>query len=83
MKTGSFGRFLSSLAALAVFFAVGSTLAASGDLYVSDVAGKRVLKYTPDGTKSVFASGLDSVGQLAFDRTGNLFVESRVNRARF
>lgn len=74
MNTGSFGRFFSSLAALASLFVVGSTLAAPGDLYVSDVAGKQILKYTPDGTKSVFASGLDSAGQLAFDRAGNLFV---------
>ena len=74
MKTGTFRRFFSSLAALASLFVVGSTLAAPGDLYVSDVAGKQILKYTPDGTKSVFASGLDAVGPLAFDRAGNLFV---------
>ena len=74
MKTGSFRRFFSPLAVLAIIFVVGSTLAAPGDLYVSDVAGKQILKYTPDGTKSVFASGLDEVGPLAFDRAGNLFV---------
>ena len=74
MKTGTFRRFFSSLAALASLLVLGSTLAAPGDLYVSDVAGKQILKYTPDGTKSVFASGLDAVGQLAFDRAGNLFV---------
>jgi len=49
-------------------------LAAPGDLYVSDVAGKQILKFAPDGTKSVFASGVDAVGPLAFDRAGNLFM---------
>ena len=74
MKTGTFGRLFSSLAAFTILFVVGSTLAAPGDLYVSDVAGKQILKFTPAGTKSVFVSGLDGVGPLAFDRAGNLFV---------
>src|SRR5436190_5143416 len=74
MKTGTFGRLFSSLAALAILLVVGSTLAAPGELYVSDVAGKQILKYTPDGTKTVFVSGLDAVGPLAFDRAGNLLV---------
>ena len=78
MKTGSFGRLLSSLSALALLVAVGSTLAAPGDLYVSDVAGRQILKFTPDGTRSVFASGLDAVGPLAFDRAGNLFVTAPI-----
>jgi hypothetical protein len=74
MKTGSFGRLLSPLSALATLLAVGSSLAAPGDLYVSDVAGKQILKFTPDGSRTVFASDLDAVGPLAFDRAGNLFV---------
>jgi sugar lactone lactonase YvrE len=74
MKTGTFGRLFFSLAALTTLLVVSSTLAAPGDLYVSDVVGKQILKYTPSGSKSVFASGLDEVGQLAFDRTGNLFM---------
>lgn len=73
MKAGTFGRLFFSLAALTILFVVGSTLAAPGDLYVSDVAGKQILKYTPNGTKSVFASGLDAVGGLAFDRTVEVY----------
>ena len=49
-------------------------MAAPGDLYVSDVAGKQILKFAPNGTRSVFASGVDAVGPLAFDRAGNLFM---------
>jgi hypothetical protein len=33
-----------------------------------------ILKYAPDGTESMFVSGLNSVRGLAFDRAGNLFL---------
>ncbi len=49
-------------------------LSAPCDLYVVDGSTGAILKFTPDGTKSTFASGLDQPAGLAFDRTGNLFV---------
>lgn len=48
--------------------------AAPGDLYVSDAINGTIVKVTPAGTKSTFASGLDGPRGLAFDRSGNLFV---------
>src|SRR5215470_1607803 len=44
---------------------------AAGNLFLSD--GHSVFKYTPDGTKSTFATGLNPLG-LSFDGKGNLFV---------
>jgi sugar lactone lactonase YvrE len=49
----------------------------SGNLYVSsdDPAAYAILKYTPDGSVSVFAnSGLNGPHALAFDNAGNLYV---------
>lgn len=42
----------------------------NGDLYVAD--RNRILKFSPDGVRSIFASEINSQG-LAFDRGGNLF----------
>jgi sugar lactone lactonase YvrE len=50
------------------------TTAAPGDLYVVDDNAEPMCKFTPEGTKSTFASWLDNPADLAFDRTGNLFV---------
>jgi sugar lactone lactonase YvrE len=43
-----------------------------GNLFVS--SGDIVLKFTPDGMGSTFATDLDNARGLAFDRAGNLFV---------
>jgi len=43
-----------------------------GNLFVS--SGDIVLKFTPDGEGTPFATDLDSARGLAFDRAGNLFV---------
>jgi DNA-binding beta-propeller fold protein YncE len=45
---------------------------AAGNLFVFD--DPTILKFTPNGTKSTFAKGI-SAHDLAFDRSGNLFVE--------
>src|ERR1700730_3399628 len=50
------------------------TYAISGDLYASDAGSHQIYKFTPDGTRSSFASGLNSPIGLAFDSAGNLFV---------
>ncbi len=65
--------FLSG-AALATALSPVKTLAAPGDLYVALGSSGTVLKFTPAGTKSTFASGLHQPVALAFDSSGNLFV---------
>jgi len=51
---------------------VGLAFDRFGNLFVS--SGDIVLKFTPDGIGSTFATDLDSARGLAFDRAGNLFV---------
>jgi hypothetical protein len=52
----------------------GSTAnAAPGDLFVSDAGTNSINKFTPAGTRSTFASGLNFPTALAFDSAGNLF----------
>ncbi len=51
-----------AIAAVLSLFVPANSHGAPGDLYVADVSGKQILKFTPDGTKSVFASGLAAVG---------------------
>src|SRR5205814_1622754 len=49
----------------------------SSNLFVTGDVSPSIFKFTPDGKKSTFASGLNSnsgVYNLAFDAAGNLFV---------
>jgi hypothetical protein len=62
--------------ALAVSLVATTAHSAPGDLYVSDNQNGVILRFSPDGTKSTFASGLNFPGGLAFDRAGNLFVSA-------
>jgi hypothetical protein len=48
------------------------TYASPGDLYESD-GSDNIYEFTPGGTRSTFASGLNQPFGLAFDSTGNLF----------
>src|SRR5437762_3402410 len=43
-----------------------------GNLFVADTDS--ILKFTPDGNRSTFASGLNDANDMAFDDKGNLFV---------
>jgi sugar lactone lactonase YvrE len=52
----------------------GLAFDAVGNLYVTDWSRHSVFKYTPDGTKSTFATKLTYPGGLCFDGKGNLFV---------
>lgn len=45
----------------------------AGNLFLCDQTKTSILKVTPDGTKSTFATGFTSY-DMAFDRSGNLFV---------
>lgn len=60
------------LAALLTALVPIAAHANSGDLYATDNSSIRI--YAPDGTASVFASGLLRPRGLAFDGVGNLFV---------
>src|SRR5438552_1339826 len=43
-----------------------------GNLFVADTDS--ILKFTPDGKRSTFASGLNDANDMAFDDKGNLFL---------
>jgi sugar lactone lactonase YvrE len=47
---------------------------APGDLYASDSAAGKIVRYAGDGTATTFVDGLSEPEGLAFDRSGNLFV---------
>src|SRR6266513_2355616 len=51
----------------------GLALDRAGNLFVSEHVSGSILKFTPDGKKSTFATGINP-GDLVFDRAGNLFV---------
>jgi hypothetical protein len=59
---------------------LGLAFNSAGDLFVSASPGApgaatgSILEFTPGGTETTFASGLDLPRGLAFDSTGNLFV---------
>src|SRR5438094_403353 len=45
-----------------------------GNLFVADTDSASILKFTSDGKRSTFASGLNDANDMAFDDKGNLFV---------
>jgi len=73
-------KFTSAAFAVVVLAIGGATAnAALGDLFVSidptaENGAGSILRYAPDGTQSVFASGLSQPRAMAFDHFGNLFV---------
>lgn len=72
MKTKILRNLFLSLSAI---FALAITAHAQ-NLYVSaNVPGgnHKIFEFTPDGTQSIYASGLDNPRGLAFDSIGNLF----------
>ena len=66
-------HLLVTVAGLAEVFGPGSVRAASGDLFAADNGSNTIFRFTPDGTESPFASGLNGPFGLAFDSSGNLF----------
>jgi sugar lactone lactonase YvrE len=62
------------VAGLGALLSSAISSAAPADLFVPQTEAGVILKFSPDGTKSIFASELDHPGGLAFDRAGNLFV---------
>jgi sugar lactone lactonase YvrE len=51
----------------------------AGNLFVSDYTDGIIYKYTPTGSRSMFASGLYHPVGMAFDSAGNLFVADNTN----
>ena len=63
------------LAGTTEFIFNSNALALPGDLFASDVATNSIVAYNAtDGTKTTFATGLNSPQGLAFDHSGNLYV---------
>jgi hypothetical protein len=74
MKIAFSIKVLTVLVAGAAEFAfVSNAFAAVGDLFVTEPATNSIVVYAPDGTKTTFATGLNSPQGLAFDRFGNLY----------
>jgi sugar lactone lactonase YvrE len=74
-------RTVSTLAATAPTTSDGVSVAPNGDIYVSGgekgaagAGGTQILRVTPAGEVSVFASGLGSANGSDFDSSGNLYV---------
>jgi gluconolactonase len=60
------------LAAAGYGFTEGPAADADGSVYFTDQPNDRILKWSPDGTVSVFMEGAGRANGLAFDRDGNL-----------
>src|SRR6266480_1443420 len=73
MKKIALLHWLVTVAGLATALLPISVLAASGDLFAADNGSNTIFKFTPDGTGSTFAAGLNDPFGLAFDSSGNLF----------
>ncbi|HVF71323.1 MAG TPA: NHL repeat-containing protein [Chthoniobacterales bacterium] len=59
----------------ALFPALPATLfAAAGDLFEADFSSGIIYRFTPGGTRTVYASGFNGPEGLAFDTSGNLFL---------
>jgi len=67
-------RLFLAFAALAAALLPAQSFCAPGDLYVADASSRTILRVTPDGTITTFATDFLSPGAIAFDRRGNLFV---------
>src|SRR5215469_2037258 len=65
-------HLIQSVVWLGVLVLICSSAAAQNLFVSSDAYGGNIYEFTPNGARSTFASGL--TGQLAIDKTGNLFV---------
>lgn len=61
------------LSALLLLSVMTSHSACGQNLFVSDSGSGNIYKFSPNGARSTFASGMSNVWELAFDRDGNLF----------
>jgi sugar lactone lactonase YvrE len=75
MDKASITLIVAGLGTVLVFISAradGLTFDAAGNLFESH--GHAIFKFTPEGTKSTFATGLKNSSSLVFDTKGNLFV---------
>ena len=66
--------FILFLTGAVEFIFNSNALARPGDLYASDLATNSIVVYALDGTKTTFATGLNSPQGLVSDPSGNLYV---------
>src|SRR3954464_8875157 len=71
MGIGKLGRVFVCLCAIACRTSVS---AAVGDFFEADFSSGIVYRFAPNGSKTVFASGLNGPEGLAQDAAGNVFV---------
>src|SRR5438093_5112787 len=62
------------LAAVSAHAARNLAVDDKGNLFVADTDSASILKFTSDGKRSTFGSGLNDANDMAFDDKGNLFV---------
>lgn len=72
-SNGNASTFVNNSVALGGTTVSGIACDAAGNVYVSYISGN-LLKFTPDGSNSVFASGPGN--GIAFDNSGNLFLSA-------
>ena len=75
-------RMRSLLAVSFLGFVAATAYCAPGDLYVASDTGE-IYRFTSDGQKGTFASGIYQPMAIAFDDAGNLFVANSGNHACF
>jgi sugar lactone lactonase YvrE len=78
----SFHRAVRRVFGTVVCAGAGLLMAASApaqNLFVADAGGGNVYEYTPDGTRTTFASGFIYPTGLTFNSAGNLFVGNENN----
>src|ERR1700757_4543200 len=73
MKTPTLFYLLATIASVATVLLPICAFAAPQVLFESDFQSGTIFKFTADGTKTSFASGLSGPGGLALDASGNLF----------
>src|SRR6266403_31046 len=73
MKNPTLSYLLATIASVATVLLPICALAAPQILFESDFQSGTIFKFTSDGTKTTFATGLNHPFDLAFDTAGNLF----------
>src|SRR6266576_3302750 len=73
MKNPTLSYLLATIASVATVLLPICAFAAPQILFESDFQSGTIFKFTPDGTRITFATGLNHPFGLAFDPAGNLF----------
>lgn len=75
MRNNAMRRFsIFAAAVVAVVFFTSHAPAAPGDIYETDFSSGTLFKFSPTGSRTTFATGLNGPEGMAFDRNGNFFV---------